>query len=146
MDASVAEGRVTALSPESGRLCAGVEHAAKALSVGVRQVDLEHDQENRHRHAGCTRRQKKVKQKDVDHDGRKDGECQWNKTPEQKHDASHHLHEEEEGYLDGSKRAVDPWDNEYRIECQGTEILVTSAGPDEQFDTEDDISGPDDVN
>ena len=52
---------------------------------------------------------------------------------------------QEEGYLDGSKRAVDPWNNEYRIECQGTEILVTSAGPDEQFDTEDDISGPDDV-
>ncbi len=33
----------------------------------------------------------------------------------------------------------DAWDNEFRIECDSDEVYVTSAGPDGQYDTEDDI-------
>lgn len=50
-----------------------------------------------------------------------------------------------EGYLDRSKRATDPWDNEFQITCEGDDIYVVSAGPDGQFGTEDDIAGPDDI-
>ncbi len=46
---------------------------------------------------------------------------------------------QEGGYLDRSKRATDPWDEPFRIECEGDEIYVLSAGPDKQWDTEDDI-------
>lgn len=45
----------------------------------------------------------------------------------------------EGGFLNGSTRTVDAWDNEFHIECDGTDITVVSAGPDEQWDTEDDI-------
>jgi general secretion pathway protein G len=45
----------------------------------------------------------------------------------------------EDKAIDKSKATTDPWDHAYRIECDGTEITVTSAGPDGQFDTEDDI-------
>ena len=45
----------------------------------------------------------------------------------------------EDKALDSSKSTNDPWDHEYRIECDGTEINVTSAGPDGEFGTEDDI-------
>lgn len=41
--------------------------------------------------------------------------------------------------IDKSTSTRDPWDHEFRIECDGTEITVTSAGPDGQFDTEDDV-------
>ena len=41
--------------------------------------------------------------------------------------------------LDKSKAKTDAWDRDFRIECDGTEVNVTSAGPDGQFDTEDDI-------
>ncbi len=45
----------------------------------------------------------------------------------------------EEKFLDKAKASTDSWDHEFRIECDGTEITVTSAGSDGQFDTEDDI-------
>ncbi len=44
--------------------------------------------------------------------------------------------EDLDGYVDN---AVDPWGNEYAIECDGNDVTVYSAGPDGQFDTEDDI-------
>jgi hypothetical protein len=45
----------------------------------------------------------------------------------------------EDKVLDRSKSTTDSWDRAFRIECDGTEISVTSAGPDGEFDTEDDI-------
>jgi hypothetical protein len=45
----------------------------------------------------------------------------------------------EDKAIDKSKATTDPWDHAYRIECDGTEITVISAGPDGQFDTDDDI-------
>jgi general secretion pathway protein G len=45
----------------------------------------------------------------------------------------------EDKVLDKSKSTTDAWDREFRIECDGTEITVTSAGSDGEFDTEDDI-------
>jgi general secretion pathway protein G len=45
----------------------------------------------------------------------------------------------EERILDSKKRVSDAWDNEFRIECEGGEPFVISAGPDGQFGTEDDI-------
>lgn len=45
----------------------------------------------------------------------------------------------EDKVLDKTKATTDAWDRDFRIECDGTEINVTSAGPDGQFDTEDDI-------
>ena len=44
-----------------------------------------------------------------------------------------------ERYLDGSKRTADAWDTDFQITCEGTEIDVISAGPDLEFNTEDDI-------
>lgn len=35
---------------------------------------------------------------------------------------------------------MDPWDTEYKIQCEGEDILVYSAGPDKQFGNEDDVS------
>ncbi len=45
----------------------------------------------------------------------------------------------EDKAIDKSKATTDPWDRAYRIECDGTEITVISAGPDGEFDTDDDI-------
>jgi general secretion pathway protein G len=45
----------------------------------------------------------------------------------------------EDKAIDKSKATTDPWDREYRIECDGTEVTVISAGPDGQYETEDDI-------
>lgn len=42
-------------------------------------------------------------------------------------------------YLDETKRTTDAWDNSFRIECEGANVYVTSAGPDGKFGTEDDI-------
>lgn len=44
-----------------------------------------------------------------------------------------------ERYLDGSKRTSDAWDTPFQISCENGEISVLSAGPDLQFNTEDDI-------
>jgi len=43
------------------------------------------------------------------------------------------------GFLDEDKSTTDHWGGEFRIECSGTRITVTSAGPDQTFDTADDI-------
>jgi len=45
----------------------------------------------------------------------------------------------EGGFLNSNTRTTDAWDNEFSIECDGTEVTVTSAGPDGQMGTEDDI-------
>jgi general secretion pathway protein G len=44
-----------------------------------------------------------------------------------------------ERYLDGSRRTTDAWETEFEITCEDTEISVRSAGPDLEFNTEDDI-------
>lgn len=43
------------------------------------------------------------------------------------------------GYLSGTSRTTDAWDNAYSIECDGMTVTVISAGPDGQPGTEDDI-------
>ncbi len=43
------------------------------------------------------------------------------------------------GYLDTDKSTTDVWENPFHIECKGTRITVTSAGPDQLFGTDDDI-------
>ncbi len=43
--------------------------------------------------------------------------------------------------LDKSKATTDSWDRPFRIQCDGTEVTVDSAGPDGEFDTEDDVNG-----
>lgn len=45
----------------------------------------------------------------------------------------------EAGEINRQTRSKDPWDNDFRIECQGTDVLVTSGGPDGQFGGDDDI-------
>jgi len=48
--------------------------------------------------------------------------------------------DDDEPVLSGGDGAlVDPWNTEYRYERKGKKILVVSAGPDGEFDTEDDI-------
>jgi general secretion pathway protein G len=44
-----------------------------------------------------------------------------------------------ERYLDGSRRTSDAWDTPFQITCEDGEISVFSAGPDLEFNTEDDI-------
>jgi general secretion pathway protein G len=44
-----------------------------------------------------------------------------------------------ERYLDGSKRTADAWDTDFQISCEDGDIAVVSAGPDLEFNTEDDI-------
>ena len=44
-------------------------------------------------------------------------------------------------YIDRGKRTADAWDNEFLVECDGDDIAVTSAGPDGEMGTEDDIGG-----
>jgi len=36
----------------------------------------------------------------------------------------------------------DPWGNDYGFETEGDEVFVFSAGPDGEFDTDDDVAGP----
>jgi len=45
----------------------------------------------------------------------------------------------ESGTIDHSRRTTDAWDQPYRIECDGDDILVRSDGPDGRPGTEDDI-------
>jgi general secretion pathway protein G len=45
----------------------------------------------------------------------------------------------EAGVLNRSARTTDAWDREFSVECQGEDIIVTSAGPDGQMGSEDDI-------
>jgi type II secretory pathway pseudopilin PulG len=44
-----------------------------------------------------------------------------------------------ERYLDGSKRTADAWDTEFQVTCEDGDVVVISAGPDLEFNTEDDI-------
>jgi general secretion pathway protein G len=44
-----------------------------------------------------------------------------------------------ERYLDGSRRTADAWDTDFQISCEDGDIAVLSAGPDLEFNTEDDI-------
>jgi len=44
-----------------------------------------------------------------------------------------------ERYLDGTRRTTDAWDTPFQISCEDGDIAVISAGPDLQFNTEDDI-------
>lgn len=47
---------------------------------------------------------------------------------------------DEAAFLEGGEGALyDPWDNEYKLDVKGKKFVVISAGPDGQFDTEDDI-------
>jgi general secretion pathway protein G len=46
----------------------------------------------------------------------------------------------EDGSLEEGKNTVDPWNNDYVIECDGDNITVISSGADGQPGTEDDIS------
>lgn len=41
--------------------------------------------------------------------------------------------------LDATRDHHDPWGADYRIACDGATVRVTSAGPDGDFDTDDDI-------
>ena len=43
------------------------------------------------------------------------------------------------GILASSRRTTDAWDNDFAIECEGTDVFVVSAGPDGDMGTEDDI-------
>lgn len=49
----------------------------------------------------------------------------------------------ETSMLDRSRRVKDAWDRDFVIECEGNDILVSSAGPDGQMGTEDDVRGSD---
>ena len=42
-------------------------------------------------------------------------------------------------YLDGTRRTADAWDTPFQISCEDGDISVFSAGPDLEFNTEDDI-------
>lgn len=44
-----------------------------------------------------------------------------------------------ERYLDATRRTTDAWDTPFQITCEDGDISVVSAGPDLQFNTEDDI-------
>ncbi len=46
----------------------------------------------------------------------------------------------EDGSLEEGKNTIDPWNNDYIIECDGDNITVISSGADGQPNTEDDIS------
>ncbi len=41
--------------------------------------------------------------------------------------------------IDPTSRIVDSWENPFRIECEGNDIFVVSAGPDGAFGTLDDL-------
>lgn len=45
-----------------------------------------------------------------------------------------------EGFLDDGVIPVDPWDTEYLYKLNGSKPEIISAGPDQEFETEDDVS------
>jgi len=45
----------------------------------------------------------------------------------------------EDKQIDKNTATKDPWDHDFKIDCDGTDINVHSAGPDGEFETEDDI-------
>ena len=46
------------------------------------------------------------------------------------------------GTLDDDSRPRDPWGGPWRIQCSEGNVSVTSAGPDREPDTDDDICAP----
>jgi hypothetical protein len=46
------------------------------------------------------------------------------------------------GRIDEDSSAFDPWGHPYLIECYPRAVVVRSAGPDETWNTEDDVSAP----
>lgn len=42
-------------------------------------------------------------------------------------------------YLDSSRRTEDAWGNEFAIECDGVDVIVSSAGPNGEYGDEDDV-------
>lgn len=44
--------------------------------------------------------------------------------------------------LDRTRPTTDPWDTEWRISCSAGRVTVTSAGPDKELDTDDDVRFP----
>ncbi len=44
-----------------------------------------------------------------------------------------------ERYLDATRRTTDAWDTPFQISCEDGDVAVVSAGPDLEFNTEDDI-------
>jgi hypothetical protein len=46
------------------------------------------------------------------------------------------------GKVDEDSSAFDPWGHPYLIECYPRAVVVRSAGPDETWNTEDDVSAP----
>ena len=44
-----------------------------------------------------------------------------------------------ERYLDKTRRTTDAWETDFLISCEDGDIIVISAGPDLEFNTEDDI-------
>ena len=49
---------------------------------------------------------------------------------------------EEEHFLDRAARADDAWGNRFRIHCKDDQITVSSAGPDGEANSKDDIRAP----
>jgi general secretion pathway protein G len=47
-----------------------------------------------------------------------------------------------DGTLDSSKSANDSWGHQFRINCEGGDVAVTSDGPDGHQGTDDDIPPP----
>ena len=45
----------------------------------------------------------------------------------------------EDKSIDKATATKDSWDHDFKIECDGTDVTVASAGPDGEFETEDDI-------
>jgi general secretion pathway protein G len=46
------------------------------------------------------------------------------------------------GALDESSARTDPWGTAWKTTCEGKRVIVSSAGPDRQFGTDDDIIVP----
>lgn len=44
-----------------------------------------------------------------------------------------------ERYLDSTRRTTDAWGTEFQVTCEDGDFVVVSAGPDLEFNTEDDI-------
>ena len=44
-----------------------------------------------------------------------------------------------ERILSSRTRTEDPWENKFRVTCDGEDVTVTSAGPDGRFGGEDDV-------
>lgn len=43
-------------------------------------------------------------------------------------------------FLQENRRVQDAWDVDFEIDCDGRRVTITSAGPDNEFGTDDDIT------